>query len=394
MIDLINSYSPEYFGAFWQAIGAGISGLFGLGSNLFGASNNRKMQKVAQNFNRSEREASQQYATSERVASQQYATSERKASQAYQDEQRQAQNAWSEQMYNNYSSPQAIAQQYAAAGLNPRLAVDGGSVGSVAASSGSSGSAPSGQSPSGQHTGFQSVTPPYQPVNNLAGGFADIAGALKSFADAKKAGIETERFEKEMDDYLRGIKSNADAQEFYRDYMQPTLNNKEKKLIQQITQEISKGTVELEYMHELLGKAKAERLITEKEAEHWYDKYQIYVNQQQQETEKTRSEVELNKKQKEVLNATVGKIFADTRLSKLNGDVLDETKRYLVSELEKKIENMDADTANKKLQAVYQKLQNHKFKLTGLSGDGNVITGTVSQFTYAIDDILNYVFGE
>ncbi|UPW41294.1 DNA pilot protein [Sigmofec virus UA08Rod_4331] len=378
MIDIIDSYSPEYYGAFWQAIGAGISGLIGLGSNLFGNSNNRRMQKDAQNFNRSEREASQQYATSERIAS-----------QAYQDEQRQAQNAWSEQMYNNYSSPEAMAQQYAAAGLNPRLAVDGGSVGSVAASSGSSGSAPS-----GQHTGFQGVTPPYQPVNNLAGGFADIAGALKAFADAKKAGVETERFEKEMEDYLRGIKANADAQEFYRDYMQPTLNTKEKKLIQQITQEISKGTVELEYMRELLGKAKAERLITEKEAEHWYDKYQMFVNQQQLESEKKRSEVELNKEQKKVLNTTVNKIFADTRLSKLNGDVLDETKDYLVTELEKKIENLDADTANKKLQAVYQKLQNYKFKLTGLSGDGNIITGTVAQFTYAIDEILKSIFGE
>ena len=47
-----------------------------------------------------------------------YNTSEREASQDWQNQQREAQNQFSEDMYNKYSSPQALVNQYQAAGLD------------------------------------------------------------------------------------------------------------------------------------------------------------------------------------------------------------------------------------------------------------------------------------
>lgn len=115
-----------------------------------------------------------------------YNTAEREASQDWQNQQREAQNQFSEDMYNKYSSPQALVSQYQAAGLNPRLAVDGGQVGSVQASSGSSGSAPSGAM----------ASMPYQQSPDFTQGFVNMANVLKSIAEARKAGAETDKIEK------------------------------------------------------------------------------------------------------------------------------------------------------------------------------------------------------
>lgn len=109
----------------------------------------------------------------------QHQTSERIASQQWQDQQRRAQNEFAETMYNRYESPQALVAQYEAAGLNPRLAA--GEAGNVSASSGSSGPAPVG--------GSVPLMNPWQ--NGFTSGFVDIANALKSVAEAKKAGADT-----------------------------------------------------------------------------------------------------------------------------------------------------------------------------------------------------------
>lgn len=115
-----------------------------------------------------------------------YNTSEREASQAWQDQQRRLQNQYSEDMYNQYSSPVALARQYKQAGMNPGLMMQGGSAGSVQASSGSSGSAPSGAMPS----------MPYMNAPDFTQGFVNIANVFKSLAEAKKAGAETTKLEK------------------------------------------------------------------------------------------------------------------------------------------------------------------------------------------------------
>lgn len=133
-----------------------------------------------------------------------YNTAEREASQDWQNQQREAQNQFSEDMYNKYSSPQALVAQYQAAGLNPRLAVEGGQVGSVQASSGSSGSAPNGAM----------ASMPYMQSPDFTQGFVNMANVLKSIAEAKKAGVQTDYLEETAKDNARLIKVQADAAEF------------------------------------------------------------------------------------------------------------------------------------------------------------------------------------
>lgn len=133
-----------------------------------------------------------------------YNTSEREASQDWQNQQRVAQNQFSEDMYNKYSSPQALVAQYQAAGLNPRLAVEGGQVGSVQASSGSSGSAPKGAM----------LSMPYMQSPDFTQGFVNMANVLKSIAEAKKAGVQTDYLEETAKDNARLVKVQADAAEF------------------------------------------------------------------------------------------------------------------------------------------------------------------------------------
>lgn len=125
-------------------------------------------------------------------------TREREAMQAYQTSERNQQNAFTESMYNKYQSPQALVDQYTKAGLNPRLAVEGGA-GSISASSGSSGGAP----------GAPSTSVPYQPANFMTSGFADIAKAVQSIAEAKKAGADTTNIENKLDAEKR--KADAEA---------------------------------------------------------------------------------------------------------------------------------------------------------------------------------------
>lgn len=165
----------------WQIAAAGVSAL----GNMFQQQQNKKMMREQMAWNTKEREASQAFTTSERLAQQGYQTGEREA-----------QNDWSEYMYNQYQSPQALRDQYSAAGLNPALAISGSAA--PAASSGSSGSAPSGAS--SHALGY---TPPYQDMNSISKGFAEIGNALSSLADAKQKGVETDYLEQTLKDRVK-----------------------------------------------------------------------------------------------------------------------------------------------------------------------------------------------
>lgn len=172
-----------YFDIF--GLGSALGGLFSASASTASTAmqikSNEKMQREAQGFTRSEREASQLYQTAER----------------------EAQNLWQQQQYLDYNSPQALAAQYAAAGLNPQLAIEGGSQG-VQASSGSSGGAPSGSV----------VSPPYQNVQSPIQGFEQLANALAKFADAKKTGVESNILDQAMEDIVKKYKTDAEMSEW------------------------------------------------------------------------------------------------------------------------------------------------------------------------------------
>lgn len=162
-------------------ISAGISAGGSLFGGIFSSWTNRRLIKQQQRYN----------------------TSERIASQDWQNQQREAQNQYSEDMYNKYSSPQALVEQYKAAGLNPRLAAEGGQVGSVQASSGTSGGAPSGAMGS----------MPYMQSPDFTQGFVNMANVFKSIAEAKQAGVQTDYLEATFNDRVRMEKVAADAAE-------------------------------------------------------------------------------------------------------------------------------------------------------------------------------------
>lgn len=162
-------------------VSAGISAGGSLLGGLFSSWNNRQLMKKQQQYN----------------------TSERIASQDWQNQQREAQNQFSEDMYNKYSSPQALVQQYNDAGLNPRLAAEGGQVGSVQASSGTSGGAPSGAMPSA----------PFMQSPDFTQGFVNMANVLKSIAEAKQVGVQTDYLEATFNDRVRMEKVTSDAAE-------------------------------------------------------------------------------------------------------------------------------------------------------------------------------------
>lgn len=139
---------------------------------------------------------------------QQYNTSEREASQQFQNQQRESQNQFAEDMYNKYQSPQALAYQYSQAGLNPRLAMKDGGAGSIQASSGSSGGAPSGAM----------STMPYMQSPDFTQGFMNMANVLKSFAEAKQAGVQTFQMEQMFSTRMRSEIAAAEAQELANRY--------------------------------------------------------------------------------------------------------------------------------------------------------------------------------
>lgn len=203
-----------------------------------------------------------------------YNTSEREASQAYQTSEREAQNAYSERMYNQYQSPQALVRQYQEAGINPRLAFDAGSAGTMSAVSGSSGSAPAGAM----------ASPPYQPGNIFSTGFMDLANSFKAIAEAKKAGAETGSIEALLGEQLRGIKLSNDSQDFLNSVNREYLNKERAALLTSTLRDIENKSlqgVELRKRLQLLAK---ENIIQQNVVDTWYTRFQGDMEEQMSRT--------------------------------------------------------------------------------------------------------------
>lgn len=232
-----------------------ITGASGTVAGLWQNYQNNKMMQKQMDYNTKEREASQAYNTSEREASQAYQTSEREA-----------QNKYSEEMYNKYSSPQAMVDQYKKAGLNPRLAANGEGLG-TSVSGGSSGGAPSGAAPSGTH-----INPPYQNMSAMSDSFASMAKGLTSIAEAKKAGVETDFLEDTYKSRIAQVLKNEALQDL--EIEAKALGNKNaQKAFKKLEVEIQKEHMNLDFIEKQLDILDKEGAIKGYEKETWKERF-------------------------------------------------------------------------------------------------------------------------
>jgi len=238
-----------------------------------------------------EREASQRYNTSEREASQLYNTSERKSSQAFQTSEREAQNAFSEYMYNQYSSPQALAAQYSRSGLNPRLAMGGSSVGNATAGSGSSGGAPSGSAPSGSHVGTPSA-----PIT-FGQGFQDMAASFAALAQAKKAGVDAKLVEDTAQDIAEGYKLDNAGKKLVNSINTVDLSIKQQTALRQALATLTSTEAETEKKRKEIDNLVQQGIITRKEAENWDEEFVNRQSNIKSQTAVNNAEVSLKKTQ-------------------------------------------------------------------------------------------------
>lgn len=286
--------------------------LMGFGGAALGYKYNKRLMEQQMAWNTSEREAQQKYNTSERIAAQNYNTGEREA-----------QNAYAEQMYNTYSSPEALARQYSDAGLNPRLAIGANSAGSVAASSGHSATV------SPQSSGMLGITPPYQDVNALSQGYINVANALKTIGEAKQTGVETRWLEESFNDRLRELKYGADAQEFAAEIAKINarfLPKEKRLLLRQMITDIAEGKATAEKLKAETNKLKDEGYITEKISYRINEIISSYVNKRWSEHRLNTAQAKAyeieNDYRPERIRAEILNTNADTYLKEHQGDYM------------------------------------------------------------------------
>ena len=255
--------------SFWSALGkigkainpfSGIIGSAGsIATTAMTNAQNMKMMREQQAYNTKEREASQAYNTSER-----------KASQVFQDQQRVAQNQYAEDIYNQYQSPAALVEQYQAAGLNPRLAIDGKSVGNISAASGSTGGAPS-----GSHIQPLGVTPPYMNAQGYASAFGNIAEGLKALGEAKKSGIDVQYMEQEYQETIKGMKLDNAAQELLNSVNTKYLDKEQQLKLLKFVQDLKNKKLEGERLMEVIKGLAKDNIIKDNEIDTWYETFDV-----------------------------------------------------------------------------------------------------------------------
>lgn len=223
---------------------------------------------IQANHNNNMMHEQMKYQTQEREASQAYQTSEREAQQSFQTSEREAQNRYAEQMYQQYQSPQALARQYQDAGLNPRLAMQNGSAGSVSASSGSSGGAPSSGAPSGA-----SVNPPYFNLGNYSQGFQNIAGALKALGEAKRSGIDVKYLEDIYKGQVRKLNLEGTAQELANATTVKYGDKEHESALIKVFQDIARGDLDMKEIEKRIDILVEQHAISKYEKEHWLERF-------------------------------------------------------------------------------------------------------------------------
>lgn len=295
-------------GAAGSILGAGLGAIGSVAGGLIQQNQNKKMMREQMAWNTSERQAAQGFTKSEREAQQRYQTSERNA-----------QNDWSEMMYQNYQSPEALRAQYSAAGLDPALAISGNAA--PAASSGSSGGAPTG---AGAPT--MGVTPPYQNMNAFSQGFGQIADALASLAQAKKAGVETMRMEKFMEEELKGLKLSNISQELANSLQKVDLNVKQQTALKQAFAVLNDTNASWQKKMQELDNLKKVGLLTQKQVDTFDEKFKNEQENIKSQTDLNRSQITVNdsikslNRSSEVLNYS--KNLSEAKQRELNDTII------------------------------------------------------------------------
>lgn len=334
---------------YWQAIAGAAGALGNIASTLFGNSSNGNLNKK-----------NRRWQTAERLASQEYQTGEREA-----------QNNWSEDMYNQYSSPQAMVAQYRAAGLNPGLAADGGSVGSPTSGSGSTGGAPSGQTP---------ATIPMQ-APDLSGGFVNIANALKSIADAKKSGVETDYLEKSA---VRQLK-NLDLQNAALELSNQITSAKAAKELEKLCVEIESGRANIDVIKQTFENLKKEGSLKDMELDTFMARFEKFLEHEDADIANTNADTAKKKaetawteedtkritKQIDLFGAEIAESYAHARDLNESSEDKRQFREHIISEIKSRVSNNDADTALAILKQVNQQIRNSRLSANGTEEYGN-----------------------
>lgn len=296
-----------------------ISSLIGaaadIGSAAMTNSANRKLQREAQAWQTSEREASQVYQTSER----------------------EAQNKWGEQMYNQYQSPLALANQYKEAGLNPALASGSGNVGSPTSGAGSSGGAPGAPSTS---IGWQ------QPIS-ISDSVETMADAAKALTDAKKTGLETKLLRETFDDLAADTKYSMHMKKFEALVGQHVRTEKDLALVKEIGQKIKNGVATEEQIRELIKGIKIKNESDRNALFKWFETYdrdaraaEANIANTNAAADNTRADTILKGIQSQSLRSTIAEVASKISLNeellrkyRIDNDQSEEFKEFVMTEM-------------------------------------------------------------
>lgn len=267
--------------------------------------------------------ANRRHNTAERLAAQQYNTSERVASQDWQESMWNKNNIYNEQMYNKYQSPEAMARQYKEAGLNPTLAVNNSSLGSI----GSVSHAPNGST-------AQSIQPAY--VNNagipflenpmITGSFVNMAAALKSLGEAKKLGIDTKYYEDEWKERIRDMRNKNSAQELINNINAKYLDHRTKLEIDKLLVEIDKDNADIIRIRQMTRNLVNEGRISKAVADHWLETWLNEQNKIKADTVASTAGATASYASANASNAQAENSRAEARLNNAKADIEEITR--------------------------------------------------------------------
>ncbi len=279
-----------------SAITGGSGILSGIVGGLF--ANNQAKKQYQYNSKLMDQQNAYNVAMYDRESTDQYNMQD--IANKFSSSERQAQNEWNENQYLQYNSPEAMVRQYTAAGLNPQLAAGQTGTASV------SGSAPQGAPASAPNA--LPLQMPFQQVTPATVGFRDMAAGLASLGEAAAKGIDVSFMTRRYKEQIKGMELSNIAQEFANSINFKYLDQKEFLQVAQLFKTLSKTDLEMDELRETIGILKGKRLITDKEAEKWLERFT-------KEIEKADSEIKANEASANSLNADVGLKESETDLN-------------------------------------------------------------------------------
>lgn len=199
-------------------------------------------------------------------------------------------NDWQEGMYLKYQSPEALRQQYEAAGLNPYMMdADARGIGSSQAT------APLGSAPGGAAAASGIGVPGFGSNSvDFARGFSEMAEAMAKLGEAKKLGVETDRLEKTLNSYVSEAESNSEIARINAD------------LIKEFGR--VRVTKEMKQMDENINKTLKEITLLDKEADlklEQIGEVAAHINMMYEEAEEIKSKRNLNESQRNLIDKQV-----------------------------------------------------------------------------------------